>query len=482
MIGTAKLFRIIGKSLVALAGIIGVPLVYALVVDDPFLPFVYAAAVTGFTGGLLLILTRGSKSDLAQRKGILSVTAIWFLISVFGCLPFRFSQHSAGFTAAFFEAASGFTTTGATVLADVESIPRSLQLWRCFSNWIGGMGAILLGIAILPLVSIGGIQLYRADFPGARSEKLGHRIRETVQALWGIYLALTIVAFLSLRLSGMGVFDAVCHSFSIVSTGGFSTRNDGIAAFRNPAIECIVIVLMLIAGMNFTLHYRLWIKRQFRRFFSDPETRAYLLVVLSTTVLVSLSLILRDRFALTDALRHSTFQVCSIMTGTGLSTDNFGNWNSFSQLVLLMLMFFGACTGSTSGGLKTARILLLVKVVGREFRRIVEQRGVFIIRLGSRSIPEQTIQSLLNLMYIAFLTNLTSCLLLSLAGMDVFTSISAVTACMFNVGPGLGQVGPAFQYGALPAFAKWILSICMLVGRLEYYAVLVICTRAFWRR
>jgi len=459
-----------------------IPIVYCLTTGETYLPFLYSIAISGIVGGSLLILAGRSKTDLTQREGILLVTTVWVAVSLFGCLPFFFSPYYPSFTDAFFEAASGFTTTGATVLAEVESLPRSLLFWRCFSNWIGGMGIILLGIAILPLVGIGGMSLYRADFPGATSEKLALRTQETAKALWKIYCLITLAEFLALRLVGMEWFDAVCHAFSTVGTGGFSTRDNGIAAFDSPAVECVIIIFMLIAGMNFTLHYRLWVKWQFRRFFTDPEIRFYLLVAAAAAAFVSMSLIVQDRYAFTAALRHGVFQVCSIMTGTGLTTDNFGNWNAFSQLILLALMFLGGCTGSTAGGLKSSRILLLMKVVGREFRRMVERRAVFTVRLGTRIITESTIQSLLNLVYLACITNLISCLLLSLAGIDMFTSISAVAACLFNVGPGLGLVGPAHHYGELPAFAKWILSFCMLVGRLEFYAVLVICTRAFWRR
>lgn len=458
------------------------PLLYALSVKDNPAPFIYSIVCTGVMGGLLSLPTRRRKSDLQQREGILLVFAAWIAAGFFGCLPFHFSSFFPGFTDAFFESVSGFTTTGASVLADVDILPRSLQLWRCFTNWIGGMGIILLGIAILPLVGIGGMPLYRAEFPGARSEKLMLRISETARSLWRIYFVMTLAAYLALRLAGMGRFDALCHSFTTVSTGGFSTRSAGIAAFDSFAAECVLIFFMLLAGINFTLHFRLWAERRVRRFISDVEFRFYLLVAAVAVFIILLSLIVKDRFAFANALRHSIFQVCSIMTGSGFHTDNFGNWSSFPQLILLALMYFGGCAGSTTGGLKVSRVLLLMKVIGREFMRMVERRGVFTVRMGARVIPEQTIQSLLNLVYLAFITNFVSCLLLSLSDIDIFTSISAVAACMFNVGPGLEHVGPAFHYGNLPVLAKWVLSLCMLAGRLEFYTVLVILTRAFWRR
>jgi len=369
----------------------------------------------------------------------------------FGCLPFYFSPHFAGFTDAFFEATSGFTTTGATILADVEILPHNLQFWRCFSHWLGGMGIVLLGIAILPIVGIGGMPLYRAEFSGAKSEKLKPRITETALALWKIYFALTAAEYLALRWAGMDPFDAACHTFSTLGTGGFSTYTASIAAFNSITVESIIVLFMLLAGINFTLHYRLWVERRPRRFLFDVELRFYLLVALAATVLITFGLLLQDRFSLSEAVRSSAFQVTSIMTTTGFTTRNFELWNPLAQLLLLSLMFVGGCTGSTAGGLKCSRFLLMLKVIGREFKRMVERRGVFAVRLGNQSYPEHTIQSLLNLVYLAFLANLFACLLLAASGVDVLTSIAAVIASMFNIGPGLGSVGPAEHYGALPA-------------------------------
>jgi trk system potassium uptake protein TrkH len=361
-------------------------------------------------------------------------------------------------------------------------LPQNLQFWRCFSHWLGGMGIVLLGIAILPLVGIGGMPLYRAEFSGAKSEKLKPRITETALALWRIYFALTLAEYLALRWAKMSPFDAVCHTFSTLGTGGFSTRTASIAAFDSTTVESIIIIFMLLAGMNFTLHYRLWMERRPKSFFADIELRFYLLIVFVASGAILLSLILQDQISLPTALRGSLFQVCSIMTTTGFVTADFELWSPLPQLILLALMFIGGCTGSTAGGMKASRILLLLKVVGREFKRMVERRGVFTVRLGSQSIPEHTIQSLLNLVYVAFLANFVSCLLLAVSGVDVLTSISAVAACIFNIGPGLGHVGPSEHYGHLPALAKWVLSMCMLAGRLEFYTVLIIFVPAFWRR
>jgi trk system potassium uptake protein TrkH len=482
VIRIVTLSYIIGQFLIALAGTMLAPLLFGLWTGDDARPFLLAIFITGMIGFLLLRFNARPKGDLSQREGLLLVFAIWIASSSFGCLPFYLSPHFGSLTDAFFEITSGFTTTGATILSDVEVLPQNLQLWRCFSHWLGGMGIVLLGIAILPLVGIGGMPLYRAEFSGAQSEKLKPRITETALALWRIYFALTLAEYLALRWAGMSPFDAACHTFSTLGTGGFSTRTASIAAFHSIQIECIIIIFMLLAGINFTLHYRLWVERKPRSMFADVEVRFYLFTILAATAAILPSLILQNRYSAAAALRSSSFQVSSIMTTTGFVTSNFENWGAFPQLILLSLMFVGGCTGSTAGGLKSSRILLLLKVVAREFKRMVERRGVFAIRLGSQTFPEHTIQSLLNLVYVAFLTNFVSCLLLAVSGVDVLTSIAAVAASMFNIGPGLGNVGPVEHYGHLPALAKWVLSLCMLAGRLEFYTVLVIFAPPFWRR
>ncbi len=482
MIHLTTLLRVIGQFLLVLAVTMLAPLLYGCWIGDDPRPFIFAVVLTGATGALLLKLARGQKNDLSQREGMLLVFIIWIASSVFGCLPFYLSPFFSSFTDAFFEATSGFTTTGATVLPIVEVLPHSIQFWRCFSHWLGGMGIVLLAIAILPLVGVGGMPLYRAEFSGAKSEKLKPRIVETAIALWKIYFALTLVEYLALRWAGMDRFDAACHTFSTLGTGGFSTRTASIAAFNSVTVECIIIFFMVLSGINFTLHYRLWVERQPRRFFADIELRFYLLILASATTMILVSLILHDQYTPAAALRSSLFQVSSIMTTTGFVTGNFENWSSFSQLILLALMFIGGCVGSTAGGMKSSRVLLLLKVVGREFKRMVERRGVFAVRMGSQTFPEQVIQSLLNLVYLTFLVNFISCLLLTVSGVDVLTGITAVVSCMFNVGPGLGNVGPVEHYGDLPVLAKWVLSFCMLAGRLEFYTVIVIFTPAFWRR
>jgi trk system potassium uptake protein TrkH len=472
-------------SYVALVGTLLQILPFALAVidgDSGIQPFLIAMTISSAAGAVLYWLTGPVRTELSNREGILIVVTAWVLLSTVGAIPFYLSPYFPSFTDAVFESVSGFTTTGSTVLPSVEVLPRSLQFWRCFSHWIGGMGIILLGVAILPLVGVGGIVLYRAEFSGARSEKLTPRIAETASSLWKIYVTLSLFQFVGLRVAGMNIFESVCHTFSTMGTGGFSTRTASIQAFDNAAVETVIVVFMLLAGVNFTLQYRLAVEHRMGRLARDPELRWYLGIALFSSLAIAAALVFRLGYGFARALRAAVFQVASITTTTGFATCDFEVWPPFAQLILLALMFLGGCTGSTAGGLKTARVVLLIKVVGREFRRLIERRGVFPVRLGDQVIADTAAQGLLNLVYLAFLVNFSASILLTALGSDVLTSITAVASSMFNIGPGLGAVGPFDHYGHLPAASKWVLSFCMLAGRLEFYTALVLLVPDFWRR
>jgi trk system potassium uptake protein TrkH len=482
-----SLFRTVGHALgqfiLALAAIFLVLLVYAVIFGDAGVrPFGVATAVAGGSGFALLRWGGRPPRNAGARQTLLLVVCVWISISLLGAIPFYLSSQFASFTDAFFESASGFTTTGATILPRVEVLPDSIQLFRHFTHWLGGMGVVLLGIAVLPLVGHGGMQLYRAEFSGARSEKLTPRIRETALSLWKIYVGLTLAQIVVLRVAGMTTFEAVCHTFSTLGSGGFSTRTASIAGFNSPIIEYVLVFFMLLAGISFVQHYRLWIERRPQAVISDYEVQAYLGLAAAATLVVGVTLHLTGTAGLERAFRDSLFQVSSIMTTTGFMTADFELWHPFAQLILLMLMFVGGSTGSTAGGLKTSRIVLLMHVVSREFKRMVERRGVFAVRLGGRVVSEETIRALLNLVYLTLLVNFSACLILAAFGVDVLSAITAVAASMFNIGPGLGSVGPAENYGHLPAAVKWVLAACMIAGRLEFYTLLVIFTPAFWRK
>jgi trk system potassium uptake protein TrkH len=482
MIRAGAVAHVLGLFLLLLAATMMAPLVVALAAGEDLVPLGLGWLATAAAGALLYGLCSRPQGEVTLREAILLVLLVWVLASLFGALPLYFSPYFNSFTDAFFEAASGFTTTGATVLAEVEPLPRGLQFWRIFMQWLGGMGIVLLMIAVLPLLGTGGMHLYRAEFSGAKSDKLKPRIAETALSLWRIYFALTLAEYLALRWTGLDAFEAACHAFSTLGTGGFSTRTASVGGFANPWTEYVIIAFMFLAGINFARHYQFWVERRPRAFFSDVEVRAYTVVIAAATLVVFVSLLSQGDYSLEHGLRAALFQVTSIATTTGFATADYEAWGPLPQLVLLALMFAGGCTGSSAGGLKVARLVLLLKVVGREIRSMVERRAVFAVRLGGQVVPDPTIRSLLNLVYLAFLVNFGSCLLLAAVGVEVLTAISAVAACMFNIGPALGGVGPAENYGHLPALAKWVLSGCMIAGRLEFYTAVVVLSPAFWRR
>ncbi len=483
MIRFSAVGYVLGQFLLVLAATMLVPLPFTFFgsTGDPR-AMALSIGLTVAAGLALFLVCRRSATELTLREGLLLVCSVWLCVSFFGALPFYFHAPFQSYTDAFFESASGFTTTGATILSDVEVLSSDVQFWRHFSHWLGGMGIVLLGVAILPLLGLGGMHLYRAEFSGAKSDKLKPRITETALSLWKIYFAMTTAECLALRWAGMTWYEAVCHSFSTMGTGGFSTRTASIGGFQNPLIEYIIIFFMLLAGINFTRHYRLFAERRPDQFFGDLEIRSYAAIALGASIVIAWFLIRQQPQGLEQAFRTALFQVSSILTTTGFATADFERWLPLPQLMLLALMFCGGCTGSTSGGLKVSRIVLLLKVVLREFQRMVERRAVIAVRLGGQAVPENAIASLLNLVYLAFLVNFVSCLLLAATGVDVLTSISAVAAAMFSIGPGLGEVGPAEHYGNLPALAKWVLSGCMLAGRLEFYTALAILSPSFWRK
>jgi trk system potassium uptake protein TrkH len=460
-----------------------VPAVFGLGGDGAGVREQLAGAVVGVAAGAALWRFNARPArDLTQREGLLLVCVTWVAASAVGAVPFWLSPAFPTYTDAFFESVSGFTTTGATVLPRVEVLPAPLQFWRHFTHWLGGMGIVVLGIAILPLVGHGGMQLYRAEFSGARSERLKPRIAETAIALWKIYAALTALEILLLVLAGMSLFEAACHTFSTLGTGGFSTRTASVAAFDSALIEAIIVVFMLLSGMSFIVHYRLWIERRPASVLKDVEIRGYVGVAAAATAAITGVLVWQAAWPVARAFRAAVFQVASIQTTTGFVTADFEIWPPLPQILILALMFVGGCTGSTAGGLKVSRLLLLAKVVNREFKRMVERRGVFAVRLGGDVIGEGAVESLLSLVYLAFLVNFLSVMALAAVGLDPLSAIGAVSASMFNVGPGLGAVGPTDHYGSLPALGKWVLSFCMLAGRLEFYTVLVIFAPPFWRR
>jgi trk system potassium uptake protein TrkH len=432
-------------------------------------------------GLALWLVGRGRPTRLSVRDGFLVVALFWVLLSLLGAFPLMCCA-GLPFPDALFESASGFTTTGATVLSGLDDMPRSLLFYRQQLQWLGGMGLIVLGVAVLPLLGVGGMQLYRAEAPGPlKEEKLTPRITQTARALWGIYLALTLACALGYWLSGMGPFDSVAHSLSTVSTGGFSTHDASIGHFRSEAVELVAILFMLLAGINFGVHFAVLHHRDPRYWLRDEEARTFLLFAATVTFLVGLILRLEGDYAQWHpSLRDATFEVVSIVTSTGYGTVDFSHWPDFLPVMLILLSFVGGCGGSTAGGMKVMRVMLLVRQGFLEVRRLLHPRAHLRLRLGHRILDERVMQGIWGFFALYMVAFLILGLLMIHAGLDPVSAFSAVATCMNNLGPGLGEVAYGFQ--SVSDLAKLVAVTAMLLGRLEVFTLLVLLSPGFWRR
>lgn len=436
--------------------------------------------------GLVFACKQKEPPALSHREGLAVVGFAWMAASIIGGLPFALSGHMP-LTDAVFESASGFTTTGASVLTDIEIMPKGLLLWRSLTQWLGGMGIIVLSLAILPLLGVGGMQLYKAEVPGPSPDKLTPRMRDTAMLLWKVYLLFTLLEVVLLWLAGMSAYDAVNHTFTTLATGGFSTKNASLAAFNQPGIQWIIIVFMFLAGINFALHYRL-LCGDARGYVLDRECMAYAGIVLLCTLVVSAALAINGvmptgSLAEAEALvRAAAFQVVSICTTTGFVTENYSLWPPVAICLIVGLMFMGGSAGSTSGGMKVMRLGMLVQVARREIFQLVHPHAVRHVKVGGKAVPVNVIEGVIGfvLLYMMILAGAT--LALTAMNLDLTTSFSAALTCLSNVGPGLGSVGPVDNFSHLPDAAKWLLSLCMLLGRLEIYAIFMLFVPEFWRR
>lgn len=429
----------------------------------------------------ILIPRTGERISLSHREGFLIVTLAWVLASAFGGLPFLLSGVVPTFCDAFFETMSGFTTTGASVISNLDGTSRGILFWRALTHWMGGMGIIILSIAILPILGVGGMQLFKAEIPSPVKDKITPRITETAKNLWLVYVAITAVEIVLLWLGGMSVFDAVCHAFATMATGGFSTYDASVARFDSLYIEIVIIVFMFVAGMNFTLHYRLF-KGDAKSFFRDPEFHFYGAIVLVATALITLDLRFHYFSSLGESIRYAAFQVVSIITTTGFATYNFDQWPAPSKFILVLLMFIGGCAGSTGGAIKCLRFMVVIKQTFIELTRLIHPHAVISVKIAKVAVPPEIVSSIRSFFFLYIVIAMAAMLALTLLGVDMVTSISGVAATLGNVGPGLGLVNASSTYFELPQTAKWILSACMLLGRLEIYTVLVLLVPDFWKK
>ncbi len=434
--------------------------------------------ITITTGSLLWKYTPGDR-ELKTREGFAVVTFGWIFLAAFGSLPYLFTNFQISFTDAFFETMSGFTTTGATILTDVEALPHGVLFWRSLTHWLGGMGIIVMSLAILPMLGVGGMQLFKAEVPGPSVDKLQPRIQDTAKILWGVYFLLTCIETILLKFGGMSVFDSVCHTFGTMATGGFSTKNAGIGFYESAYIEYVITVFMILAGTNFALHYRV-LKGRFRSYSDNSEFRLYFGVILAATVIIFIDLFLRRLYGFSGAFQKAIFQVTSLMTTTGYHSADYEVWPVFSQMILITLMFFGGCAGSTGGGIKIVRILIVLKYGFIQLKKLLHPHAVIPIRMGHRSVPPDALTDVLGFVLLYLSIFVVSSILMSLMGLDLVTSVSTVISTLSNIGPGVGTIGPTENFAHIPAVGKWLLSFLMLAGRLEIYTVLVIFTRNFW--
>jgi trk system potassium uptake protein TrkH len=419
--------------------------------------------------------------DLRPKEGFAVVTFGWLFFSMFGALPFILSGSIPSFTNAFFETMSGFTTTGATTLTDIEVVPHGILFWRSLTHWIGGMGIIVLSLAILPFLGVGGMQLFKAEVPGPVADRLTPRITETAKILWVVYVAFTAVETALLMLGGMTLFDALCHAFGTLATGGYSTQNASIGAYGSAYIDYVVIFFMLAAGTNFTLHYR-FLKGDFKAYFRNQEFVFFISLVGVATLLIGIDTYIHLYKNILESLQKSLFQVASILTTTGYGTADYEQWSFSSQFILFTLMFFGGCAGSTGGGIKMVRIQLLAKFVFSEITRLIHPHAVVPVRMGNAAVPREVVANVVGFFILYVLIFVFGVFIMSSMGLDMPTSFGSVAATLGNIGPGLGGVGPTDNYAQIPAVGKWFLSLLMLMGRLEIYTVIILLSPSFWKK
>ncbi|MGD2170581.1 MAG: TrkH family potassium uptake protein [Gammaproteobacteria bacterium] len=478
------ILRILGLLMLLSSCTLLPPIVTGLIYGDGAVaPFVEALVLTLATGFLLYLPVRKHRSELRLRDGFLVVVLFWTVLGVAGGLPIYLAGvNDISITDSVFESISGITTTGATVIVGIDELPHSLLLYRQELQWLGGMGIIVLAVAVLPMLGVGGMQLFRAETPGpVKDTKLTPRITETAKALWFIYLGLTIACLLAYWAAGMSFFDAMSHSFSTVAIGGFSTHDASIGYFQSPVIQFVAIIFMLLSGVNFALHFTAIRNRSLKPYRRDAEFRFYILVLVVVSLITIGYLHLTHTFETsTDPIIEGLFQVVSIGTTTGFTTAEYHVWPGFLPVLLLYVSYIGGCSGSTGGGIKVIRILLLVKQGARELRRLVHPNAQFAVKLGKKPMPEKVIEAVWGFFAAYFAISALMILLLMATGLNQETAFSAVAACLNNLGPGLGDVGRNFA--SINDTAKWILCVAMLLGRLEIFTLLVLFSPAFWKK
>ncbi len=478
---TDGVLNILGKLLILISGCLLTPIPFSIYFNDGMISEFLICALIGVLMGGLLVALFVPNDDIGYRDGFAIVVLSWLGLAFLGSLPFYFSGVMPSYTDCFFEAMSGFTTTGSTILNEVEILPKSILFWRALTHWIGGMGIIVLSLAILPLLGVGGMQLFQAEMPGPTTDRLAPKMQDTARILWGVYVLLTVGEVILLMIGGLDFFDAICHAFATLATGGFSTHTASVGYYQSVYVEVVIVLFMYIAGVNFSLHYQ-GLHGRFSAYWKSEEFRFYsLLIILSVLIIICANLYANIFSSLGENIRASLFQVVSIMTTTGFGTADFEQWPPLCKVLLVSLMFVGGCAGSTGGGIKVVRLLLFIKYARLQLRKLVHPNVVSTIKIGKQKVPNDVLVGILGFfgLYIVFF--LTASFVVTALGVDIVTGTTAVIATLNNIGPGLLKVGPAHNFGELPVLAKWTLSFCMLAGRLELYTVAVLMSPGFWK-
>ncbi|WP_300910499.1 TrkH family potassium uptake protein [uncultured Bacteroides sp.] len=482
MINFKTVIRIIGILLlletIMLLVCAGVSLYYQ---DEDLMDFCISAGITAGTGILMALWGKNGKRQLTRRDGYVLVSFTWIAFSILGTFPFYISGYIPSITNAFFETMSGFSSTGATILDDIEALPHGLLFWRSMMQWIGGLGIIMLTIAVLPIFGVNGLQVFAAEASGPTHDKVHPRIGVTAKWIWSIYAGITGILVVLLMLGGMDWFDSVCHAFTAISTGGFSTKQASIAYYNSPYIEYVLSVFMFISGINFML-LLLFFNRKFKKAIHDAELKWYFWSVVLFTAAIAVILYYTQPMGVEEAFRQSLFQVISLHTSTGFATNDYMLWPAVTWGLLTIIMLMGACAGSTTGGLKCIRMIILAKIARNEFKHILHPNAILPVRLNKQVVPPSVQSTVLAFCFIYAAISIVSVLIMMSLGIDFLESVGCVVSSISNTGPGLGDTGPAFSWNALPDLAKWLMSFLMLLGRLELFTVLLLFTPEFWTK
>lgn len=430
---------------------------------------------------LILIKIKGKKNEIYAKEGFLTVGLAWIVISFFGALPFVFSGAIPSLVDAFFETSSGFTTTGASILTEIQSLPKGILFWRSFTHWVGGMGFLIFILALMPTFSGNTIHLLKAESPGPTQGKIVPKIKQTAKILYAIYFVLTLIETIFLKSAGLSWYDSIIHALGTAGTGGFSNMNASVAAFNNPAVEWIITIFMLLFGVNFVLYFQL-IRGNVKAFFKSEELKWYLIAVFASIIIIAVNIIPFNHGDVTKSIRDSAFQVSSIVTTTGYATVNFNLWPTLSKVILIMLMFMGAMAGSTGGGIKTIRIVIIFKAIRREIDKILHPRRVKSVKIDGNVVEEETISGVFLFIFAYIIISLIAIFIVSFDNFDVTTTVTSVIATLSNIGPGLEMVGPAGNFSAFSDLSKLVLSFCMLAGRLEIYPMLILFSPSLWKK